>query len=64
MTFLSKRRDILDALRQRFSYILIDEFQDINLVQYKTIQLLAAPKNNLLSLAMMISRFIAFAGKA
>ena len=44
---LSKRRDILDAWRQRFSYILIDEFQDINLVQYKTIQLLAAPKNNL-----------------
>ena len=37
---LSKRRDILDAWRQRFSYILIDEFQDINLVQYKTIQLL------------------------
>ena len=28
---LSKRRDILDAWRQRFSYILIDEFQDINL---------------------------------
>ena len=44
---LSKRRDILDAWRHRFSYILIDEFQDINLVQYKTIQLLAAPKNNL-----------------
>lgn len=38
---LSKRRDILDAWRQRFSYILIDEFQDINLVQYKTIQLLS-----------------------
>lgn len=44
---LSKRRDILDAWRQRFSYILIDEFQDINLVQYQTIRLLAAPKNNL-----------------
>lgn len=44
---LSKRRDILDAWRQRFRYILIDEFQDINLVQYQTIRLLAAPSNNL-----------------
>lgn len=44
---LSKRRDILAAWQQHFSYILIDEFQDINLIQYQTIKLLAAPKNNL-----------------
>lgn len=44
---LSKRRDILAAWQRHFSYILIDEFQDINLIQYQTIKLLAAPKNNL-----------------
>lgn len=44
---LSKRHDILAAWQQHFSYILIDEFQDINLIQYQTIKLLAAPKNNL-----------------
>lgn len=49
MTFelLSKRKDILSAWQAHFPYILIDEFQDINLVQYQTIRLLAAPRNNL-----------------
>ena len=28
-------------------YILIDEFQDINKIQYDTVRLLAAPENNL-----------------
>ncbi|MDO4344031.1 MAG: ATP-dependent helicase [Eubacteriales bacterium] len=44
---LSQRADILSALRQRFQYILIDEFQDINKLQYEIIKLLAAPRNNL-----------------
>ena len=33
--------------QNRFEYIMIDEFQDINRVQYETIKLLAAPMNNL-----------------
>ncbi|MDD2972041.1 MAG: ATP-dependent helicase [Lachnospiraceae bacterium] len=33
--------------REKYKYILIDEFQDINLLQYKTIKLLACPDNNL-----------------
>ena len=44
---LKEREDIRTLWQNKFQHILIDEFQDINLVQYKTIQLLAAPKNNL-----------------
>ena len=42
-----KRPDILKRWQQRFRYILIDEFQDINQVQYDVIRMLAAPQNNL-----------------
>ncbi len=41
------RRDILRSWQDRFRYILIDEFQDINLLQYKIIRQLALPENNL-----------------
>ncbi len=44
---LSKRPDILAQWQQKYTYVLIDEFQDINRVQYDTIRLLAAPENNL-----------------
>ncbi|MCC8044539.1 MAG: ATP-dependent helicase [Clostridiales bacterium] len=44
---LTQREDILHAWQQRWSYILVDEFQDINLLQYEILRLLAAPKNNL-----------------
>lgn len=43
----NKRADILYAWQKKFAYILIDEFQDINRLQYEIIRLLAAPKNNL-----------------
>lgn len=42
-----ERKDILKAWQEKFQYILIDEFQDINQVQYEVIKLLAAPRNNL-----------------
>ena len=42
-----KRPDILSMWQRKFRYILIDEFQDINQVQYDVIRLLAAPENNL-----------------
>lgn len=42
-----ERKDILTAWQQKFRYILIDEFQDINLVQYQVIRMLAGPENNL-----------------
>ena len=44
---LKERPDILALWQQKFKYILIDEFQDINRVQYEIIKLLATPDNNL-----------------
>lgn len=41
------RSDILAAWQKRFSYILIDEFQDINRLQYETVKMLAWPEHNL-----------------
>ena len=42
-----KKPEILQGWRKRFQYILIDEFQDINRVQYEVIRMLAAPRYNL-----------------
>lgn len=44
---LAARKDILASWQKRFPYILIDEFQDINQVQYQVIKLLAGEKKNL-----------------
>lgn len=44
---LEQRPDICKMWQQQFPYILIDEFQDINRVQYDVMRLLAAPANNL-----------------
>ena len=38
---------LLKTWQDRFRYILIDEFQDINRIQYEVIRMLAAPRNNL-----------------
>ena len=44
---LRERTDIRRAWQERFPYILVDEFQDINPVQYDVIRLLAEPRKNL-----------------
>ncbi|MBR1599307.1 MAG: ATP-dependent helicase [Lachnospiraceae bacterium] len=44
---LSERPDILSSLQKRYQYILVDEFQDINKLQYEITKMLAAPDNNL-----------------
>lgn len=44
---LSKRPDILRLWQDKYRYILIDEFQDINRVQYEVIKLIAKPRDNL-----------------
>ena len=42
-----QRPDILNAWQKKFRYILVDEFQDINSLQYQILRMLAAPENNL-----------------
>lgn len=42
-----KRPDILKLWQEKFKYILVDEFQDVNQVQYDVVRMLAAPQNNL-----------------
>ena len=42
-----ERADILGAWQRKYQYILIDEFQDINKIQYDIVKMLAAPENNL-----------------
>lgn len=42
-----QRPDILQLWQKKFKYVLIDEFQDINQIQYDVIKMLAAPENNL-----------------
>ena len=43
----TERPEVLKAFRQRYRYILIDEFQDINPQQYAVIKLLAGEEDNL-----------------
>ena len=42
-----KRPDILGRWQEKFRYILVDEFQDVNQAQYDVVRMLAAPRNNL-----------------
>lgn len=42
-----KRPDILEQWQKKFRFILIDEFQDVNRIQYEVIRMLALPENNL-----------------
>ncbi len=43
----TQRGDILKAWQRKYRYILVDEFQDINRIQYEIVRLLAAPEDNL-----------------
>ncbi len=42
-----ERPDILQAWQKKYQYILVDEFQDINQIQYDIVRMLALPENNL-----------------
>lgn len=43
----SERKDILSAWQRKYPYILIDEFQDVNQIQYDIVRMLAEPQQNL-----------------
>lgn len=42
-----KRPDILKKWQEKFQYILVDEFQDVNQAQYDVVRMLVAPQDNL-----------------
>ena len=44
---LSEREDILNRIRELYPYILVDEYQDTNRIQYEILKLLVHPKDNL-----------------
>ena len=44
---LKEREDIRKAWQQKFPYILIDEFQDINKIQYEIVKMLSGENQNL-----------------
>jgi DNA helicase-2/ATP-dependent DNA helicase PcrA len=47
LKLFKKRPLILKKYRERFKYILVDEFQDTNWSQYELIKILSEPNNNL-----------------
>ncbi len=48
MMLFKKRPSILNKYKDHFKYILIDEFQDTNLIQYDLIKMLSGPEANLM----------------
>ncbi len=47
LTILKTHRDVLEDYQQRFKYILVDEYQDTNAVQYLWLRLLAQTRKNI-----------------
>ncbi len=47
LEMLRENPNVLQLYQNRLQYLMIDEFQDINRVQYEIVKLLAAPQNNL-----------------
>lgn len=44
---LKNNKRVLERIRSTYRYILVDEFQDINKVQFEVIKLIASPNNNI-----------------
>jgi len=47
LKLFKKRPEILEKYRNQFKYIMVDEFQDTNWVQYELVQKIAYPENNI-----------------
>ena len=47
LNILRRHRDVLEHYQQRFKYILVDEYQDTNQVQYLWLRLLAQERKNI-----------------
>jgi DNA helicase II / ATP-dependent DNA helicase PcrA len=60
--YLTDHPDILDMYQNRFQYFLIDEFQDINKVQYELIKILSRKTENLFAVGDDDQSIYAFRG--
>ena len=47
LTILKRHRDVLEHYQQRFRYVMVDEYQDTNSVQYLWLRLLAQERRNI-----------------
>jgi DNA helicase-2/ATP-dependent DNA helicase PcrA len=47
LKLFEKRPEILEKYRDQFKYVMVDEFQDTNWVQYELVQKLIYPENNI-----------------
>jgi DNA helicase-2/ATP-dependent DNA helicase PcrA len=47
LTILRTHRDVLEHYQQRFKYVMVDEYQDTNQVQYLWLRLLAQARKNI-----------------
>ncbi|MGC1271176.1 MAG: UvrD-helicase domain-containing protein [Croceibacterium sp.] len=47
LVILRSHRDVLEMYQQRFKYVLVDEYQDTNAVQYLWLRLLAQTRKNI-----------------
>ena len=47
LNILRRERDVLEMYRKRFKYVLVDEYQDTNAVQYLWLRLLAQERRNI-----------------
>jgi DNA helicase-2/ATP-dependent DNA helicase PcrA len=47
LTIFKAHADVLESYRDRFRYILVDEYQDTNASQYEWLRLLAEPRRNI-----------------
>ncbi len=45
---LRERPELLQELQQRYQYVMVDEFQDTNALQYELVKMIAHPQHNLM----------------
>ena len=49
LNLFEEREDVLRRWQDRFTHVLVDEFQDIDALQYQAVKKLALPQNNLIA---------------